>query len=156
MIFHRYWFQTLGYLIKTCKPLGRIFFLSWLENTPKPFIYIGNSRGQHLLTPIEEFHCKSVPRLEHPQSLGLCGYPQGALSLKAVKLPKSPLQGGRADSAHPPGPKSLCLSVRQHVSGAPFNTLANTCKTSKPRIVAERQPSGCGPLQISFINVSPL
>lgn len=78
--------------------------------------------------PLKSFVANLTPLLEHPQSLGLCGCPQGALSLKAAKLPKSPLQGGRADSAHPPDPESLCLSMRQHVSGAPFNTLETPAK----------------------------
>ena len=154
MIFHRYWFQTLGYLIKTCKLLRRIF-LSWFENAPKPFVYISNSRGQHLLTPLEEFCCKPNPLLEHPQSLGLCGCPQGALSLKAAKLPKSPLQGGRANCSSPRSwvfvsfNETACLwSSRQHLRKHLQNIKATDCGRT-PAI-------WLWPSAISFINASPL
>ena len=48
---------------------------------------------------------------------------------------------------------SVSLSERQCVSGAsPFYALEHTCEPSKARNMAECQPSGCGLLQIVFIN----
>lgn len=97
--------------------------------------------------------------VEHPQILVSVGVVKVLFPWKQCNCQSphtSAAQCGRADCSSP-GPDSLSLSMRQRVSGVfLFNTSENTCKASKLRIVADCQPSGRGPLQISFFSAPPL
>lgn len=85
--------------------------------------------------------------------LSRCSFLESSLT---AKVPTLLLHKVGEQTIPSPGPDSLSLSMRQGVSGALlFNTSENTCIASKLWIMADCQPSGCGPLQISF-NALPL